>query len=287
MPDQAVEVMTGRRIEMPGSAHNAAQGRSTGHDELVDAKAPLEHREECIDETEHPANGNLLDASRVQDHLHDLHLPSHAVDQVALHVAANEQLVPPRREEPTDAAHPDFGVLVALGIDHVDPGGPDGDVVDVGPAPGDPPVVQSQHPAAVGLLKDGTDTFLADRPALPCTGGLGFADERGNRPDQGAAILKPGLATIDPAFVLTTSATAWRAGDWTDLGSLSRSDGIAQPRHAGGQASETYNSAFRSYIARTLASAHACSTRTPSGIPQPDHLRQRARSLLRPHGVGQ
>ena len=286
-PDQAVEVMTGRRIEMSGSGHDAAQSRSTGHDELVDAKSPLEQREECVDKAEHAANGNVLDAGLVQDRLHDLHLPAHALHQVALHAAANEQLVPPRREESTNSTHPDLGVLIALGIDHVDPGGADGDVVDVGPASGDPPVVESQHPAAVGLLKDSTDTFLTDCPALPCTGGLGFADERRNRPDQCAAILQPGLATSGPAFVLTTNAATRRAGDWTDVGSLSGPDGIAQPWFAGGQASETHNSAFRSHIARTLAVAHGCSTRTPSGIPQPDHLRQRARCLLRPHGFGQ
>src|SRR4051794_12120420 len=86
-----------------------------------------------VDEAEHRQHRYVAPSLRLQCGADGGDLLVHPFDEVVAHPSPHEQLVAPPGERPTDPAPPDLGVLIALGVDDVDPGRPDSDVVDVGP----------------------------------------------------------------------------------------------------------------------------------------------------------
>src|SRR5690606_33891665 len=138
----------------------------------------------------------------------ETHLLVDALDQAGAVARADEELLHARSEQPALDAK-GRPALVALGVNDVNPRGPDGDVVDVRPCPGDAAVVEE----ADTLLRE-IGQPRAQQLLSACAAGPGGRALRlvGKREDEATKprvrFADPSLALRGPTFVLASRGGA-------------------------------------------------------------------------------
>ena len=184
--------------------------------DLGDPERSGDQRPVGVDETQHAPDRAVLGLRAGRQRAgYELHLPKHTIEQLGAVAGADHQHLGAGPQEP--AVYPQVRPPgESFRVDDVHTAGGDGEMVDVGPGAGDPPIVQQPHTFAGELVQALGESLLADGAALPGPGALRLVGQRQDQPaDTGVRGADGGFPLRLPPPVFTPGRGA---GDAIDKG---------------------------------------------------------------------